>query len=139
MSDDVLSIIPTDQDFVPSPEAQQTAVALLQEMLPDGEMCKADVYDHLHFVDQGANCEAVFCSSCGRRLALDPFTENDPGMSWWYEVNDAIPRGGAIEHVRTAIPCCGASVLSPRSNSIGPPVSRTLNSASGTRTSKVGC
>ena len=71
-------------------EAQQKAAALLQEMLPDGEMCKAEVYDELHFIDQGNNCEAVLCPSCGRRFAIDFFTENDPGMTWWFEVTDAI-------------------------------------------------
>jgi hypothetical protein len=109
VSDDVLSIIPTDQNYVPSVEAQQTAVALLREMLPDGEMCKAEVYDQLHFIDQGANCEAVVCSSCGAHLGID--TESDAGVTWWYEMGDAISASEAITDLRTTMPCCGASVL----------------------------
>ena len=79
-------------------------------MLPDGEMCKAEVYDELHFIDQGNNCEAVLCPSCGRQFAIDFFTENDPGMTWWFEVTDAISNSGSIREVQTRMPCCGASV-----------------------------
>jgi hypothetical protein len=68
MSDHVLSIIPIDQNYIPNAAAQQIAVALLQEMLPDGEMCEAKAYDRLQFIDQGENCEAVLCPSCGKRF-----------------------------------------------------------------------
>ena len=71
LSDDVLSLIPVDQDYVPSAEARAKAVVLLQELLPDGEMCETKVYDELRFIDQGANCEAVLCPSCGGRLKID--------------------------------------------------------------------
>ena len=81
MSDHVLSIIPIDQNYIPRAEAQQIAVALLQEMLPDGEMCQAEAYDQLRFIDQGENCEAVLCPSCGRRFPIDFLTEDDPGTT----------------------------------------------------------
>jgi hypothetical protein len=111
VSDDVLSLIPVDQEYVPSAEAREKAAALLQEMLPDAEMCEAKVYDELHFIDQGQNCEAVLCPSCGRRFAIDYyFTENDPGLTWWLEMSEAIPEDGSIKEVRTSMPCCGASV-----------------------------
>ena len=71
-----------DQDYIPSAEAQQIAVAQLKEMLPDGEMCRAEAYDQLRFIDQGENGEAVLCPSCGKRFPIDPFTEHDPGVMW---------------------------------------------------------
>jgi hypothetical protein len=110
VSDDVLSIIPLDQDYIPSAEAQQKAVALLKEMLPDGEMCQVEVYDQLQFIDQGENCYAVFCPSCGQQFPIDPFTEHDPGMVWWYELIEARSAGASIEQLQTKMPCCGARV-----------------------------
>jgi hypothetical protein len=75
LPDDVLSLI---QDYVPSAEARAKAVVLLQEILPDGEMCEAKVYDELRFIDPGANREAVLCPSCGGRFKIDYFSENEP-------------------------------------------------------------
>jgi hypothetical protein len=109
VSDDVLSIIPMDQDYIPSAGAQQIAVALLKEMLPEGEMCRAEVYEQLQFIDQGQNCESVLCPSCGKRFPIDPFIEHDPGMVWWYEVTEATSTRG-IEQLQTTMPCCRAQV-----------------------------
>jgi hypothetical protein len=110
MSDHVLSIIPIDQNYIPNAAAQQIAVALLQEMLPDGEMCEAKAYDRLQFIDQGENCEAVLCPSCGKRFPIDFLTEDDPGTTWWYEVTDAISKTSPIDQLRTTMPCCGAQL-----------------------------
>jgi len=110
VSDYVLSLIPIDQEYVPSSAAREKAAALLQEMLPDGEMCEAKVYDQLHFIDQGENCEAVLCPSCGRRFEIDYFTENDPGLTWWLEMSEAIPKDGSIKDLQTTMPCCGAGL-----------------------------
>jgi hypothetical protein len=110
LSETVLKIIPTDQDYVPSPETQQKAIALLREMLPDGEMHEARAYNHLCFIDQGQYCEAVLCSSCGRHLPIDPFTENDQGMLWWYGMTDVIAAGTPVSDFQTTMPCCGARV-----------------------------
>ena len=110
MSDDVLSLIPIEQEYVPNAAARERAAALLQEMLPDGEICEAKVYDELHFIDQGENCEAVLCPSCRRRFEIGYFTESDPGLTWWLEMSEAIPKDGSIKHVRTSMPCCGETV-----------------------------
>jgi hypothetical protein len=110
VSDDVLSLIPVDREYVPSSAAREKAAVLLQAMLPDGEMCEAKVYDELHFIDQGENCEAVLCPACGRRFELDYFTENDPGLTWWLAMSEAIAKDGSIKNVRATMPCCGASI-----------------------------
>jgi hypothetical protein len=111
LSDDVLSLIPVDQDYVPSAEARAKAVVLLQEILPDGEMCEAKVYDELRFIDPGANREAVLCPSCGGRFKIDYFSENDdPGPTWWLGISQAAPEDGSIKDVRTNMPCCGSTV-----------------------------
>jgi len=108
VSDYVLRIIPMDQDYIPSAEAQQIAVAQLKEMLPDGEMCRAEAYDQLRFIDQGENGEAVLCPSCGKRFPIDPFTEHDPGVMWWLEVTESAMRG--VEQLHTTTPCCRTQV-----------------------------
>lgn len=105
MSDDVLKIIPHDPEFVPEASTYDQAVALLGEILPDGEMCEAKAFDRLEFIDPGANLEAVVCPACGVRLELDPFTEEDPGMAWWYNMQDSM-QDSSVESVATALPCC---------------------------------
>jgi hypothetical protein len=90
MSDDVLKLIPKDPEFVPTQAAQVAAISALEKLLPEGEMCEAEVYDTLTFIDQGENLEAVVCPSCGRRTAIDFGSDEDPGQAWWYQLSDEL-------------------------------------------------
>ena len=76
MSESVLKIIPTDQDYVPSTEQQAHAVAVFRAMVPYGAI-EAKVYDDLEFIDQGQYCDTVLSSFCGKRIAVDPFGGTD--------------------------------------------------------------
>ncbi len=109
MSDDVLKIIPADSRFIPSSNTHDRAVTLLEEMLPDGEMCEAKSFETLQFIDAGENHEAVICPACGARLALNSFQENDPAMDWWFETQDAM-QNLPIETIQTTMRCCNAVV-----------------------------
>ena len=55
MSDNILRLIPTEATYVPDAEARVSAVRLLEGFLPDGEMCEAEVYESVTFIDPGAN------------------------------------------------------------------------------------
>ncbi|MGI9235560.1 MAG: hypothetical protein ACR2RD_18155 [Woeseiaceae bacterium] len=109
MSDDVLKIIPSDCQFVPDAGTHTKAVQLLESMLPDGEMCEVESFDNVEFIDAGSNLEAILCPACGDRFELDPFTEGDAGMTWWYKVQDSM-MGITVEDLQTTMPCCNASI-----------------------------
>jgi hypothetical protein len=110
MSESVLKIIPTDQEYVPNAAQQAKAIVVLREMVPFGEI-KAKVYDDLEFIDQGQHCEAVLCSSCGNRVAVDPFIGTELAQEWYGNLVDAIvARATPVREFKTTMPCCGASV-----------------------------
>ena len=110
MSESVLKIIPTDQDYVPSTEQQAHAVAVFRAMVPYGAI-EAKVYDDLEFIDQGQYCEAVVCSSCSTRVAVTPFGGADLALDWYHDFVAAIvARTTPILEFETTMPCCGASV-----------------------------
>src|SRR5262245_55381542 len=109
MSDDYLKIIPADPHHVPHVERHAKAIECLEQLFPDGDESRADVYDAVQFIDQGENCEAALCPACGTRLELDPFSEDDPGLQWWYELGNRLEQHPP-EAIVTTIPCCNASV-----------------------------
>lgn len=109
MSDDVLKLIPTDPEYVPSEEAQQSAVAALERLLPEGEMCEAETYDRVTFIDQGENLEAVICSGCNARLELYEGAQAEAIGSWWGEVMESLEEL-APGTISVEMPCCRKSV-----------------------------
>ena len=109
MSETVLKIIPTDQDYVPTPEQQEKALVLLRKLVPFG-MHEARVYDNLTFIDQGEYCEAILCPSCGVRVAVDPFNGSDLAQDWYHALDEAIVAGAPVRTLKTVMPCCRASV-----------------------------
>jgi hypothetical protein len=67
------------------------------------------VFEHIEFIDQGENLGAVVCSACHTKTVLDHFTEGDPGMKWWFGLDDLM-QGKRIDQVETSLPCCGQPV-----------------------------
>lgn len=78
MSTDYLKLIPTSPTFVPNIAARAAAVAELERLLPEGEECRAEVYDHVTFIDQGENIVAIICPYCGKRNEIAHFAKEDP-------------------------------------------------------------
>jgi hypothetical protein len=107
MSDDLLRIIPTDQNYIPDRKSQQGALGLLKIMLPDADEHEATVYDELTFIDQGTNCEAVLCPSCGDRVRT-----GDDDSRWWWDFTQEICSRSVAE-VRITMPCCAADTPFP--------------------------
>ena len=79
-------------------------------MVPFGEI-EAKVFGDLEFIDQGQHCEAVLCSSCGNRVAVDPFSGTELAQDWYGNLVEAIAaRATPVREFKTTMPCCGASV-----------------------------
>ena len=96
MSDDILSIIPSDPEYVPVVAAQQMALALFSSFVGKADEVNMSVTDEVQFVDAGENFESVTCPACGADL-----------NGWWQ---------GAVEtafanqfaDLTVQVPCCGA-------------------------------
>jgi hypothetical protein len=103
MSDDVLSIIPTDPWWQPDQDAGERAAALVEELapgLPGGVEVEIDTtwHDVLTVVDCGANLERIRCPQC--RASID--TEG------WADLLDDHSQDGFATLV-VEVPCCGAA------------------------------
>ncbi|MQY10087.1 hypothetical protein SRB5_01910 [Streptomyces sp. RB5] len=104
MSDDVLSIIPSDPRWQPDHEAAESTVALVETLAPGAPDGDVDVeiettwHDGVTLVDCGANLERIGCPLC--REAID--------TEWWRDLMDTRCDDGFATLV-VEVPCCGGS------------------------------
>ena len=90
-------LVPCDENYIPSPEAQTQAVDYFWNQIEACDEVVAEVYDTLTFVDADIN-DFSFCPHCEEGLDFEFWME-------WYEVAEA-------EHFKAApriLPCCGQS------------------------------
>ena len=97
MSDDYLRIIPLDPTHVPSPRAQEQAIAVVKKLLRRAEEVRAIVQDEVSFVDQGQNLEEIRCPRCRATL----------GPEWWMTEMDRA-QATRFADLSVVVPCCGA-------------------------------
>jgi uncharacterized protein YbaR (Trm112 family) len=107
MSDDYIKLIPTDPSYVPPKPLQKEAIRLLEQMLPEGEECEAEVYERLTFIGQGENLSIIVCPSCHKNLQ---FTDDETIQEWWHSV-DGEEQDQGVEGLMTTMPCCQKRVL----------------------------
>ena len=103
MSDNCLTVIPTDPYWQPSQDAADRAAAVLSAMLPDdGARRGMDVmcHDSVEVVVCGANLEKISCPHCGAECA----------SAWWGEAVSERHSEGFSTLVVT-VPCCDAETL----------------------------
>lgn len=103
VSDDVLSVIPTDPHWQPEPAAAERAASLAEDLalgLPDGVDVEIDVtwHDALTVVDCGQNLQKIRCPQCGASI--------DTG--WWADLLEAHCDDGFVT-LAVVVPCCGAA------------------------------
>ncbi|MEV7323561.1 hypothetical protein [Streptomyces sp. NPDC093970] len=103
MSDDVLSVIPTDPHWQPERAAAERAASLVEDLapgLPDGVDVEMDVtwHDALTVVDCGQNLERIGCPECA--AAID--------TEWWADLLEAHCADG-FATLAVVAPCCGAA------------------------------
>ncbi|MFJ4833817.1 hypothetical protein ACIP79_28490 [Streptomyces sp. NPDC088747] len=108
MSDNYLTVIPTDPYWQPSKDAADRAAAVLSGMLPDDDAhhgLEAKWHDSVEVVFRGAHLEKIFCPRCG--AAFPP--------SWWGKPSRSAttkPDAARLAH-RNPI-ALGIPVLPPR-------------------------
>ncbi|CAM5480056.1 putative protein OS=Streptomyces aurantiogriseus OX=66870 GN=GCM10010251_24850 PE=4 SV=1 [Streptomyces aurantiogriseus] len=104
MSDDVLSVIPTDPHWQPERARADRAAALAAGLSdpddPDAFDAEVEVYWHdtLTPVDCGDNLERITCPLC--RSAID--------TGWWADLLEAHADDG-FPTLAAEVPCCGGA------------------------------
>ncbi|MFF2194302.1 hypothetical protein [Streptomyces sp. NPDC058157] len=103
MSEDVLSIIPSDPWWQPDRDAVDHVIALVEELAPgvaDGVDMEIDVTWHhvVTAVDCGGNLERIGCPLC--RAAI--------GKEWWGGLLEARCEDG-FSTLAIEVPCCGGT------------------------------
>ncbi|MFJ9839750.1 hypothetical protein ACIRYZ_04655 [Kitasatospora sp. NPDC101155] len=99
MSDDVLSVIPTDPQWQPEPAAAERAVAVVAELLREDDDAEVEVswHERTSVVDCGENLERIGCPQCG----------GTPGLDWWGSLLEERAEAG-VATLAVTVPCCGA-------------------------------
>ncbi|MFI6588296.1 hypothetical protein [Embleya sp. NPDC050493] len=108
MSDDVLSVIPTDPNRQPDRVAAERAAAIVADLapgLPDGVEVEIDVewYDVVTVVACDANPERIGCPHCAGSIDAD----------WWADLLEE-HADGEFGSVVVRVPCCGATTSPAR-------------------------
>jgi hypothetical protein len=103
MSDNVLSIIPTDPWWQPERTSGERAAALVSELatgLPDDVEAETDTtwHDALTVVDCGSNLERISCPHC--RASID--------TEWWADLLEDHDEDGFATPAAD-VPCCGTA------------------------------
>jgi hypothetical protein len=102
VSDNVLSIIPTDPHWQPDQTAADRAAAIIAELAPDPDGVDVDInidwHDTITVVDCGANLERIGCPTCGALI----------DTQWWSDLLEERCDSG-FDDLTATVPCCGAS------------------------------
>ena len=99
MSNALLTFVPRDRTYVPTPAAREQAVRLLRSFAPAGDDVADTATEEIRFIDCRGNWSGVRCPACGR--------DAEP---WFFDaVSEAYERSGFRE-LSLAAPCCGAGV-----------------------------
>jgi hypothetical protein len=100
MSDDYLIIVPADPRLIPSPDAVEQVLSVLEDMAPDAETMDTMSSEVIQFFDCGQNFESVSCPKCSATLDMD----------WWHERMDEDHGEGGFQLHSFPTPCCQATV-----------------------------
>ena len=96
MSDNILSVIPTDPWFVPDAGAQMIGHGLFSSFIVKADEINVIISDEVRFVDPGDNFVSVVCPVCGTDLG-----------SWWQEAMDSAYENQFTD-LNITTPCCNS-------------------------------
>lgn len=99
MSDNWITLIPTDPYFVPTKENLASALSLLKQFVPDADEVESISSDKVMFVDCGGNWSGVLCPKCNVDLE-----------DWFFSDAMETAHADQFRNLVQAVPCCGASI-----------------------------
>jgi hypothetical protein len=95
MSDNLLKLIPVDENFMPSDVAQHEAAKLLKSFVSKADEVFVTENSEIMFIDPGENLEEIFCPECGSKL----------DDHWWKQAMD-IAYQTKFKELDVTLPCC---------------------------------
>ncbi|MFI5795339.1 hypothetical protein [Streptomyces sp. NPDC051677] len=103
MSDNVLSVIPTDPHWQPDQAAADRTAALVARLVPEDDSgfdseIDVDWYDAVMAVDCGENLVRIGCPQCGATISDE----------WYQDLLEAHGDDGFVG-LAVKVPCCGAA------------------------------
>ena len=100
MSENVLSIIPTDPRWQPGHQRVVRARLLLAKLAPDPDRDESDLkaawHETITVVDCGGNLERITCPLCGAVIDTE----------WWGDLLEERCDAG-FDNLIATVPCCG--------------------------------
>ncbi len=98
MSDNWITLIPEDPQFVPKKLKQRAARDRFAEIAPEADQIDIKMSDKVQFYDCGANFERVCCPACGSEIP----------ETWWQDRMDDDHADG-FKLAMYLVSCCGAA------------------------------
>ncbi|HEX6469751.1 MAG TPA: hypothetical protein VF069_11700 [Streptosporangiaceae bacterium] len=102
MSDGYIRLIPTDQNWQPTPAAAASAVTYVARLFsgPNDAVEKVshEFYDRVTLIDAGENTVQITCSRCGGEISV----------RWFFDLVEE--NGESFDHLDVTVPCCGVVV-----------------------------
>jgi hypothetical protein len=100
MSDNYLTLIPTDPDYVPPIEAREIARKLLETFVLDADEVSIRVSDE-YILESGGELSGVFCPACRANVE-----------EWFEDLLDAADEEylEGFSDLTTIMPCCGSRI-----------------------------
>jgi hypothetical protein len=99
MSDNILKLIPTDPEYVPSQDKIESAKKLIASFFPKADEVSINIYDGIAFIDPGGNFEKVSCPQCNTDL-----------IDWWSKeamnITRKDPKQKYFDNLMITTPCC---------------------------------
>jgi hypothetical protein len=103
VSDGYIRLIPTDQNWQPTPEAAASAVAYIARLFSGPadavEKVSHKFYDRVTLIDAGENTTQIRCSHCGGEISVE----------WFFDLVGE--NGESFDHLDVMVPCCDEVVL----------------------------
>jgi hypothetical protein len=99
MSDNWITLIPEDPQFIPSPAAQDKARDSFAAFAPEADAIDLVLPAGVQFFDCGSNFESICCPRCGETIEID----------WWQD-RMGKDNDGEFKLAAYPLPCCGVSL-----------------------------
>lgn len=95
MSQNILKVIPSSPDFIPSRQAVEKVRNLVSSVFPHATNIDFHFNENSKFVDPGTNFHSISCPFCGSIIDL----------SWWQEAMDQASVDN-FSDLTIEVPCC---------------------------------
>lgn len=98
MSDDFVTFVPLNPNYMPSPAQIGRAVRLATELFPNADSIRTALHDCVQFFHTGGNHDDISCPACGQMITDE----------WWSDTMSKDWSGECFLLQTFAMPCCNA-------------------------------